>query len=113
MAGNVPWQQAYRTLAATVREYLVSHPTEGLKSVDLVEILYPSKFCRTDEDEKARKRMFDGLMAQARHELSDCCTRGEGKGSFGQRPWLWFTPPPKAVNGLVTCPHCYEQFVPA
>ena len=112
MAANVPWQKAYKTLATTIRGYLVSHPTTGLKSRQLVEILYPSRFCQTDEDEKVRKRMFEGLMAQARHELADCCRRGEGKGRFGQRPWLWFTPPPKAESDLVTCPHCYAQFVP-
>lgn len=92
LAPEIHWQQAYETLAAEARAYLAGCGDKTLATTDLVKALYPPKYADgNDAATTVRKRMFKGLMTMARHDMSDCATRGAQKIIMGRpsRPWIW------------------------
>lgn len=111
LARGMPWRECYPVVAEAARECLA--PRVGLfplKTADLVQALWPDPITGI-EHSKARSRMFKALMAQAEHELADCCTAGEPFYHKGLkttiRPWLWHAPDPSKPRLVkADCPTC-------
>ena len=111
LAPDVPWRDAYATVAREARQFLVHTPFENLSTTELVDKLYPEALAR-GEGITVRKRIFKALGILAKRDLADCATRGaERRVKFNPkpiRPWIWHSPAepnPEAIQPP-TCPHC-------
>lgn len=118
MASTVRWQDAYATVEAQAR-LILQHDIRAaapntLTTTELVEILYPPQFIKSENAKYARERIFKALRALSVRALADCATRGlpkKTKFKGTARPWLWHEPTirnPEAeeLDASKRCPHC-------
>tara|TARA_R110000868_G_scaffold217532_2_gene467634 strand:- start:747 stop:1121 length:375 start_codon:yes stop_codon:yes gene_type:complete len=107
LAENVPWRQAYTSVAREAKAYLeITQPAEALSTAEMVEALYPAEEARGSVGIVARRRMFRAFAALAEHDMKDWVTKGDPRrNKFGKTvvPLRWrpYVEPPAP-----TCPHC-------
>jgi hypothetical protein len=117
LAPTVPWKAAYATVSEQAR-IILQHDVRAaapntITTTELVDILYPPQYLKTDNGKNARTRIFKALSKLAVHDLADCATRGlPVKKKFGVvKPWLWHEPTirnseAEALDAAKRCPHC-------
>lgn len=107
-ATGAPWRPAYAALAEAVVAVLSEGGKQYLPAA-LIEKIYSESLARGDGI-LARKRMFKGLRALAKHQFKHCVKQGTPVNFHGRvlRPYIWFKPdegpwPPVLTT---TCSRC-------
>jgi hypothetical protein len=83
----VAWQTKYPLVTARVRLMLRRSPDRAFTTTELVNLLlWPKAGAESTEAAKARARLFRIVQAIAKHDASDCVTRGPVRSVFGRAP---------------------------